>query len=223
VSQVEVWTATLAAEPAELEALGALLSPDERERAARFAFAELRARFVVGRATLRRLLGAELQRPPGSLRFEYGPEGKPALLDAGDLRFNLAHSGELALYAIARGRAVGVDVERVRELRDADAVARRFFAPAEAEALRELPAERRPLAFFTCWTRKEAYVKARGGGLGLGLDSFQVGVEPRERACCVSVPGAGPFAVRDLAAPSGYRAAVAIEGEAVTVRERALA
>lgn len=134
---------------------------------------------------LRCLLGAELQRAPGSLQFEAGPHGKPRLAGAdsgSSLEFNLSHSGDLALLGCAWGRELGVDIEQWREMRDEAALVQRYFSAAEQAAYTALPAARRTRGFFQCWTRKEAYVKAVGRGLGLPLDSFDVSLDDGDGA-----------------------------------------
>jgi len=137
----------------------------------------VRRRFVVARAALRGVLGAALGQPPRSLRFVEGPHGKPALADQPPpLRFNLSHSGELALLALSLDRELGVDLERRRHHLDHLGIARRYFAPDELAALAALPAAQQETAFYRCWTRKEALLKAKGAGLTLPLDSFAVSV-----------------------------------------------
>jgi 4'-phosphopantetheinyl transferase len=158
----------------------ALLAPDELARAERFRFARDRAHFVSGRAQLRRRLGAAAALDPRCIEFGYGPAGKP-FCDAAGLSFNLSHSADLAVLAIVDGTAahVGVDVEvpgAGHEHLD-ELVARRFFAAGEVRRLLALPAEERRAGFFRCWTRKEALLKAVGGGLSLPLDDFEVTFE----------------------------------------------
>lgn len=181
-----------------------LLSADERERAARFVFERHRARYVTARAGLRRLLGAYLDRLPESLSFVYGPAGKPAL-PSGGLDFNIAHSEDRALAAIAWERPVGVDLEAVRELSDAQAIAARSFSPAEAAALARLPAGEHQWAFFRVWTRKEALLKAAGEGISSeGLRETEVGWgAPWE---------SGGWSLAEVDAGPGYAAAVAVRG-----------
>ena len=182
--EIHVWCAELDPPGGAAERLGAILSPDERTRAARFCLERVRSRFVVCRGVLRTILGRYLGGAPEGLRFVYGDRGKPALAppEGTDLRFNVSHSDGLALFAVARGREVGVDVERLRPLPRVERIAERFFSLPERKALLELPPERRAEAFFTCWTRKEAYVKARGEGLGHPLDQFAVSLVPGEAA-----------------------------------------
>ncbi len=158
----------------------ATLSEDERNRSARFRFERDRRRFVVARGALRDLLGRYLDIDPGQIRFVYNAFGKPELHpdidNEGGLEFNLAHSADLALIAIARDADVGVDVECIEgrgESNHAD-VARSFFSATEVDALSRVPAHLYDQAFFSCWTMKEAYVKGRGEGLTIPLSNFSV-------------------------------------------------
>ena len=166
--------------------LRALLSPDERERAARFALQEHRCRFIVARARLRQLLGARLDASPDEVEFTYGTAGKPSLAPrySRDLRFNLAHCEEVAVYAFAEGRDVGVDVECEREVEDAEAIGRLCFSPAERDACRTH-------GFLYCWTRKEAFVKALGCGLSCPLPEIDVTAAPEGWYVRSFVPGPG--------------------------------
>ena len=174
--EVHVWRARLDPPPTALRQLEATLSRDELERAARFRFPIHRDRFVARRSVLRLLLAGYLRLPPADVRITYTEYGKPVLAPGHttDVRFNLSSSDHLALYAFARGLNLGVDVERIRPGIPEESVAERFFAPAEVAALRALPQSHQPAAFFDCWARKEAYVKAQGMGLSLALDSFEV-------------------------------------------------
>jgi 4'-phosphopantetheinyl transferase len=171
--EVHLWIFRLDPGPTD----GELLAPCERARAERFHFQRDRDRFIAGRGRLRRILGAYLQQSPNLLQFCYGASGKPAV--AGPLSFNLSHSGEFAALAVARF-GLGVDIECVRPIEEA--VAERFFAADEVARLRRLPETQQTEAFFACWTRKEAYVKALGDGLSLPLDCFSVSLEPQESA-----------------------------------------
>lgn len=169
--------------PAEAVAeLASLLSPDERERAARYHFASDRARFVAGRGLLRLVLAAYLGLAPNALRFDYNAYGKPSPRpgEATDLAFSASGSGSLACFALTRAGALGVDIEHVRPditLAECEQIAARFFSPAEQEMLCALPSEERRAAFFTAWTRKEAYLKARGVGLTQPLAQFTVSLD----------------------------------------------
>jgi len=180
---VEVVVARLEAGAAEIRAGSKLLCAGEQARAARFALERDRNRYIAARSRLRRLLAERLGERPQAVELVYGKRGKPALAPrfAGTgLRFNLTHCDDVAVYAFTHEREVGVDVEAVRPLRDADDVAARFFSPQENLAYRSLPATERPQGFFNCWTRKEAFVKALGGGLHLPLDRFDVSLSPHE-------------------------------------------
>lgn len=193
----------------------ALLDAEERHRAARFVHATHRARFTIAHAALRLFLARCLGVEPAAVQYEAGRDGKPRL-GAGSrpLEFNLAHAEGLCLLAAVRARAVGVDVEFVRDLPDAASIADAHFTAAEREALRSLSAAERRAAFFRCWTRKEAVLKAEGEGLGRALDSLEVGLDG---AATVSVPRpAGPseWSLVGLPAPSGYAAAGAVASSA---------
>jgi 4'-phosphopantetheinyl transferase len=204
---------------ASLRDLYLLLSGDETRRANRFHFGRDRRRYVAGRATLRVLLGRYLDRDPASLRFRYGAHGKPALGSLPgepDVRFNLAHSEDLALLAFARGREVGVDLERMRPLPVVERIAETAFSCQERAKLKRLAPEQRQAAFYAGWTRKEAYVKARGEGLGLPLGQFDVSLAPGEPAKLIEVRGApreaGRWTLMALDVAPGYAAALAVEG-----------
>lgn len=158
------------------------MSDDEALRGAQYRFEPDRLRYCISRGLLRVLLGHYLQQPPSALRFTYGPQGKPALAPPSGSRpmyFNVSHSDQLALFTFCTSEsAIGVDVERIRELPDCLGIARRFFSAQEYRALVELRPEDQPQGFFNCWTRKEAYVKAIGKGLSQSLDSFEVSLAP---------------------------------------------
>jgi 4'-phosphopantetheinyl transferase len=182
---VQVWTATLDREDEARAQLESMLSPDEKARADRFHFAKDRNRFVVGRGLLRELLSKYLRQEPVELEFSYGPFGKPELSGAHasrGLSFNLAHSAGLGVYAISANRNLGIDVELIKLESAGDDIARRYFSVREVGDLLELPPESRVRAFFHCWTRKEAYLKATGMGLQTPLDSFSVSLIPSKPA-----------------------------------------
>ncbi len=175
--EVHVWRASLQQPAWAVAELATVLSEDERARAARFRFERDRSRYVVGRATLRTLLGRYSGVAPAAVRFRYGAFDKP-LLDGPGPWFNLSHSGALALYAFSSAAEIGVDIELERADFSRERIAERFFSPAEVAVLRALPVDEQPRAFLRCWTRKEAFVKARGDGLSLALDSFDVSLAP---------------------------------------------
>jgi 4'-phosphopantetheinyl transferase len=193
---VHLWIVRLEASEENFARALSYLSPDETARTARFHFDRHRRAFALGRAALRALLGSYLGMDARKLDFAYGPQGKPALADSAcRLRFNVSNSGNLAAYTFTAGCEIGVDIEQHRELHDFENIARRFFAPEETADLLELPAAERTEAFFHCWSRKEAYIKAMGGGLSIPLDSFQVTLRPGVAAGMVSL-GGSPEAAR---------------------------
>lgn len=155
-----------------------MLAPEERERADRFRFAQDRRRYVTGRAELRRRLSDRCGDLPGQLQLVVGPQGKPRLAAHRSVDFNLSHSGGWALLAITSGVTVGIDIEAVQPGIAGSGVAEHFFAPAEVRHLLSLPGRDRDQAFVECWTRKEAYLKGKGGGLSLPLDGFEVSFGP---------------------------------------------
>jgi 4'-phosphopantetheinyl transferase len=217
--EVHVWRAPLEQTDERLERLRGTLAPEECERAARFHFERHRRHFVAARGLLRELLSLYLKLPPARLRFVYTAYGKPHLADGsggGWLRFNVSHSGGLALYAFSRGRELGVDIEEVRADFDHGEIAERFFSRQEVAALRGLPAGLRREAFFLCWTRKEAYIKGIGEGLSLPLDSFDVSLTPGAPASLLAVRGdareGARWDLRDLEPGPGYHAALVAEG-----------
>jgi 4'-phosphopantetheinyl transferase len=220
VGEVRLWQAPLDDPPRPLALLWETLSADERARANRFRLERDRRRFAACRGLLRALLAPLVGQGPDALRFTYGARGKPALAgqEAADgLRFNVSHSDGVALYAVTRGRELGVDLEHVRPVQYVERIAERFFSTPERDALSGLPADLRLDGFFTCWTRKEAYVKARGEGLGYPLDRFAVTVVPGGEARLWAAGGAderetAPWSLTALPQPDGYIAALAVEG-----------
>jgi 4'-phosphopantetheinyl transferase len=216
-----VWRIDLAALATLVDELILTLSDDERHRADRFHFPDGRLRYVVARGAMRDILSRYLDCSPATVRFQYSEHGKPALAGraAIDLRFNLAHSGTLALCAVARGRSVGVDLERERPDFAGQRIADRFFSPREAERLRALPREQRDRAFLDCWTRKEAYIKARGEGLSFPLNAFDVALVPGEPAALLATHGdpdeSARWTLLEINAGREYAAALAIEGAPV--------
>lgn len=196
----------------------ALLGSDERERAHRFHFPEDWRRYVYGRGLLRWLLGSYLGLDPGSLKFTYSEHGKPELaagLSTLPLHFNLSHSGAKLLLAFAWDRRVGVDVEQITGNRDLEQIANRFFSPAERAALQALVGDIRKEAFYLCWSRKEAFLKAMGGGLSMPLDQFDVVVDPRQPAALLATrpdpEEASRWEMHGLDVGLGYAAAIIVE------------
>ncbi len=193
----------------------ALLSPDEQARADRFVFEKDQRRFIVARAALRELLAACLDTDPTHIQFQYGEHGKPELfLPATDLTFNLSHAGDIALYALARNRRIGIDVEALDAGKEPDRVAARFFTQGEREALQGKSGPSRQAAFVTFWTRKEAYLKACGKGLFASPESFETTLEQPPRILSVGGDsGAGAaWTLLDFIPRGDYAAALVAEG-----------
>ena len=166
--EVHVWRATLDLPIARVTSFEQTLAADKRTRAGQFHFQKDRTHFIVARGLLRTILGRYLGQDPRTLRFCSNAYGKPGLAPecGGDasLSFNVSHAGALALYAVTCNRAIGIDLEDIRMDVECDSISEHFFSPRERRLLRAIPSAQRPEAFFHCWTRKEAYVKARGHG-----------------------------------------------------------
>lgn len=216
---VHVWVKRLGSPGAHIRALREILSLDERRKAERFYFPADRERHVVGRALTRILLGDLLAIAPDEIQFCYNDFGKPSVAPAqngADFQFNISHSGDVILIAVAARRAVGIDVEQIREDLEVDAVAARFFSTREKDDLASLPPGQRRAAFFACWSRKEALIKAAGFGLPQYLDRFDLSMKPDEPAILLRTrPDPAEvrrWAIRDLDIGPGYKAALAVEG-----------
>lgn len=214
--EIHVWSIRLDPPPERVEALGRSLSADEWERANRFRFDRHRRQYVVGRGALRALLAAYINGRPESIRFRYGPRGKPFLQDGpADFQFNLSNSDEMALVGFVRGPEIGVDIEYRKPMPDCEEIAERFFSESERVVLRRTPFPQKEEAFFNCWTRKEAYLKAVGEGLAVPLDSFDVTLAPGEPARMLTLNGdaaaAGRWFYHHLVPHPEYIGAVALE------------
>jgi 4'-phosphopantetheinyl transferase len=213
---VHVWRAGLD-QPAADSAR--LLSRDEQARADRLRFEQLQRRFIVGRGTLKVILGRYLNLSPEEVEFEYRPNGKP-ILSSGLLHpalcFNLSHSDEMLLVAVTYHRAVGIDLETIDSELDVENLAEQFFSPAEKAELKALPSERRLASFLSSWTRKEAYLKARGEGLTYPLDQFTVTMDGDQPAQLLEVKGdpreLSRWSFRTLTPAPGMIAALVVEG-----------
>ena len=217
--EVHVWRAPLDLGASRVQSLRQTLSADEQARAERFRFRIDRDRFIVARGTLRAILGRYLMLGPSQLRFCYSPQGKPAVArEFGDetLRFNVSHSHGLALYALTRHRAIGVDLERKRPELAEKQIAERFFSSQEIATLHTLSSSAWEEAFFACWTRKEAYIKALGKGLSLPLDQFEVSLRPGEPAEMLNVAWdpeeCSRWSLQELFLGPSYAAALCVEG-----------
>lgn len=213
-ASVQVWAVRLDDASVDLERGGDLLSPDERERAARFRFELHRRRYLVAHIALHEILSGYLPIEPESLSFDVGTNGKPKLAQAlapSGIEFNLSHSNEMALLAVTRGHEVGVDIEYVRNKFEFQEVAERFFTAKEVAAMRGLPSTLQCQAFFKCWTSKEAFLKAKGTGLSGALDEVEIALEGDGQVrIAANVPNWWLF---ELAPITGYEAALVIASE----------
>jgi 4'-phosphopantetheinyl transferase len=222
--EAHVWLGALDVPPERLLELRAVLRPDELARSDRFLQAHHRVHSAAARGFLRTLLGRYLGLAPQSVELQFNPFGKPSLAGvfaARSLRFNVSHSHGLALFAFARGRELGVDLEKIRPDFASTEIAGRFFSAAESARLRSLAPEERARAFFECWTRKEAYIKARGAGLSRRLDTFEVAFGPGTASAILAADDEPDAAVRwvvhDLQPADGYCGALVVEGPGVAV------
>src|ERR1051325_6860650 len=217
--EVHVWRLALDQPESVLAEFRRTLDAGELERAGRFHFEKHQRHFVAGRGGLRYVLSRYLGVKPEELRFSYGAFGKPALVGA-ELRFNMSHSHGVALFAMTRDRELGVDVEHVRADFATEEIARRFFSPVEVAVFDALPKEEQVSAFFRCWTRKEAYIKAIGRGLSEPLDAFDVSLSPGDAAAILRAErgDVSRWAMFDIDAGGGYAAALAVEAPVLGIR-----
>lgn len=218
--EVHIWRACLDRNTSYVQSLQQILSVDEKARARRYYFETDRNYFIVSRGLLRIILSRYLDMEPSKLRFCYSPYGKPSLVILADeetISFNVSHSCGLALYAITRGREVGIDLERIRTDFACGQIAGLFFPPRENAMLRTFRAKSLiHKEFFNCWTRKEPYIKARGEGLSLPLDHFDVSFEPGEPEALIGISGASDksshWFLQAIQPGPGYVAALVAEG-----------
>ena len=218
-NEVQLWRLDLKAAAWGVEKWKLILSDDERTRAARYHREIDRQYFTTTRATLRQILGSYLNVDPRALRFAYSAKEKPSLGGpeaSSGIEFNISHSGNLALLGFARQREIGVDVEQIRRDFDTGQIAARFFSAAEQRQLAALPEQQRSEAFFLCWTRKEAYIKATGKGLSLPLHEFDVSLAPKEQNALLATrpdpQERTKWVMRDIAVPGEYAAAICVSG-----------
>jgi 4'-phosphopantetheinyl transferase len=217
---IHVWRASLDPPMPHVQRLTRVLSDAEHSRAGQFYFERDRKRFIAGRGLLRIILGRYLAISPDRVQLHYGLTGKPALAASQGrqgIEFSVSHSRGLILYAVTCNRRIGIDVEHVRAIPNADDIAQRIFSLREYAAFRALPLEQRQAAFFCGWTRKEAYLKACGEGLSRELDRIDVSLAPFEPARRLSIQGdpqaSSRWSLQEIAPAPGYVAAVASEGE----------
>ena len=217
---VHVWRIALDQENERLERFRRTLEAGELDRAGRFHFDKHRRHFIVARGFLRSVVARYLGSQPETLRFEYGAYGKPALESGHTLRFNLSHSNEVALLAVTLDAELGVDVEHIRADFASEDIARRYFSRVEVEAFNALPPEERVAAFFRCWTRKEAYIKAIGKGLSQALDAFDVTLAPDMAPALLRAEDDDParWLLTDVDVGGGYAGALVVERPVAEVR-----
>lgn len=212
--EVHVWRATLSRSADQLSKLGGELPLEEQERADRFRLEHDRMRFLLGRLIARTVLARCLQQPPREIRLILDDSKKPSVASS-SLHFNISHSGDYILLALARDRRIGVDIERLREVEDMNEIATRYFSKVEQSCLNSAARETRMESFFRCWTMKEAYIKARGEGFGLALDSFDVaflaGESPRLLATRFDSADAGRWSFHRVDVGPDHVAALATE------------
>lgn len=218
-NEVHVWRVFLDVSTVEVDSLLRFLSVDEVTRAERFHFERDQKRFIVARGILRTLLGSYLKKPPGKICFEYNSHGKPMLVHTpGDdsICFNLSHSGACALYAITLRKNIGIDIESIRENVSVEQVAQQFFSKNEISSLEKIDISKRPGLFFQYWTRKEAFLKARGEGISFPMERCDVSLINGSVLAPVTVQDndseISSLYVQDLLPGNGYAAAIAIEG-----------
>lgn len=218
---VDVWRIFLNLQVDSVKLAESTLSVDEARRAARFHFPKDRDHFIAAHGILRQIVGRYLHCNPRELTFSVNQYGKPALVNS-DLEFNLSHSGNFALLAVTQNRKVGVDVECIRQGISSHVIAQQYFSKAEVAELQSLPMEQRETAFFTCWTRKEAYIKAQGLGLSLPLESFDVSLTPGQpavlRATRPDPQEAARWTLLSLYVDPKYGGSLAVEGRDLDFR-----
>jgi len=219
VDQVHLWRVYINCMNEGIGDLEVYLNGEERERGMRLHFDHSRNQFYVSHASLRLILSRYLDLSPIEIVFGTAAGGKPiieAISRTGGLSFNLSHSGEFVLIAVAREREVGVDVEQIRPTIDMERLAQRYFSAYEVRELLDLPIEHREAGFFRCWTRKEAYIKARGGGLALPLDQFDVSLNPNAPAALLATRDdpnqAERWSLYNVDVHENYQAALVAEG-----------
>jgi 4'-phosphopantetheinyl transferase len=223
---IDIWTLSIHSLDIQIAPFHNILSPDERIRARGFRSDQLQRSFIFRRGVLRVLLGGYLSIAPQEVSFFYGTQGKPHIDKEKLLEFNTSHSGDTAVFVLTSGYDIGVDIEQIRHLSDMDGLVQCFFCPEEISQFASIPHEQRERAFFYCWTRKEAYLKAVGHGLSTQLDSFCVTLHPTEPARLLHFNGDSravqSWTLQDLAFSSRHAGAIAFRGRPRPIRLRSL-
>jgi 4'-phosphopantetheinyl transferase len=220
---VHVWTIFVEQFAWRRAMFESMLSSDERKRAARFVVDDPRLRFIIARGALRTILAGYLDIAPADLKFAYGERGKPSLPES-DLRFNLSHSDNIILIAVTQNHDIGVDVEHIHHIPEMSIMARDNFSAYEQETLFNLPEQEWERAFYRCWTRKEAYIKATGDGFSMPLRDFDVTLTQDETPRILRASGDDParWSLVHLEPDADYVGAICIEGRDFTVIHRQL-
>ena len=224
-TDVHLWVIPLDIDPQEREKLVTLLSPEEKKRAEKFYFDRDRNRYIVARARLRTLLGQYLSVQPQRLIFGYNVFGKPFLVSPvfrETVQFNLSHSHDWGLIGITTAGPIGVDIEKIKSSIEADTIGKRFFAKGEVEVLSAAPSSKKLDIFFSCWTRKEAFIKAIGKGLTFSLQDFEINPRPEEKYPKLqflkpSAEGENLWKLFAFEPVDGFKAAVAVRSQKAPV------
>ncbi|HFA51609.1 MAG TPA: 4'-phosphopantetheinyl transferase superfamily protein [Bacteroidetes bacterium] len=221
-SEAHLWRVGLDIPPSRQSSFWDILSDDEKQRANRFRFEKDKRRYIAGRAVLRNLLAQYLNKKPAEIHFRYGPQGKPFSENGLSLKFNLSNSAHLALIGFVLNDELGVDLEDAGREVETTLVAKHFFSKKETERLLALPAHQQQTAFYNCWTRKEAFIKAKGDGLSFPLDQFEVSLRPNEKAELLATywdeKEKEKWSLFSVAPMDGFVGALAVEGKIKKVK-----
>jgi len=216
-NQIHIWRMFLNQPTEKTQQLSQILSPEENNKANRFYFEKDRHKFILSRGTLRTILSQYLNFPPQNLKFTYSKQGKPTLLTETPIYFNLSHSHEITLYAITLNREIGIDLEFLRPITEAENIVKNYFSNKESALFNTISSDQKPEAFFNAWTRKEAYLKATGQGLSQPLKEVEVNFTPGEPAKLLSIKGdtqkASEWTLKHLIPHPNYIACVAISAQ----------
>lgn len=215
---IHIWSTDLDRDRAQIEEFRHLLTPPERQRAAKFINPLHGDRWTVARGYLRQILSQYLDLSPDLIEFSYGDQGKPAIVGS-QLQFNLSHSRDRAVYGISAQYQIGIDIEYIHPIAAADLVDR-FFSPAEKTIFHNLPHDSQQAAFFHAWVQKEAYLKACGTGLSTPLDKIEVSIDPHTPAAIISAPTAGIWQIQKLEISPDYASAIVVGGDYDKISDR---
>ena len=217
---IHIWSLSLDLPVNRIQTMAHKLSAEETKRAAGFRFERDRKRYIARRAFLRMILGYYLDCEPRHINFSYGPYGKPRVQDdisSTGIHFNLSHSNGLALFAVTRDVEIGIDLEMIKPLSDLEGIVTNFFSPSEIAEFYNVAEKERLFAFYNCWTRKEAFIKAIGKGLTYDLSEFDVSLAPDKPARILSISGnteqAACWSLAELNPASDFVAAIAYKGQ----------